>query len=102
MCNESNVFILFNFLWGCYGGALVFLGGAGAPASPSLAPPMAAGKLEYEKAYIQRMEILHYIDVVRRKDDLNTDVLLWYYTGYPHPSDHDTNCITRIKNICRK
>ncbi len=40
MCNESNVFILFQFLWGCYGGALVFLGGAGAPASPSLAPPM--------------------------------------------------------------
>ncbi len=40
MCNESNVFILFHFLWGCYGGALVFLGGAGAPASPSLAPPM--------------------------------------------------------------
>ncbi len=40
MCNESNVFILFYFLWGCNGGALVFLGGAGAPASPSLAPPM--------------------------------------------------------------
>ncbi len=38
--NESNVFILFQFLWGCYGGALVFLGGAGAPANPSLAPPM--------------------------------------------------------------
>ncbi len=38
--NELNVFILFHFLWGCYGGALVFLGGAGAPASPSLAPPM--------------------------------------------------------------
>ncbi len=38
--NESNVFILFHFLWGCYGGALVFLGGEGAPASPSLAPPM--------------------------------------------------------------
>ncbi len=37
MCNESNVFILFHFF---YGGALVFLGGAGAPASPSLAPPM--------------------------------------------------------------
>ncbi len=48
------------------------------------------------------MEILHYIDVVRRKDDLNTDVLLWYYTAYPHPSDHDINCITRIKNIFRK
>ncbi len=40
--NESNVFILFHFLWGCYGGALVFLGGAGAPASPSLAPPMGS------------------------------------------------------------
>ncbi len=34
--NESNVFILFHF----YGGAMVFLGGAGAPANPSLAPPM--------------------------------------------------------------
>ncbi len=45
MCNESNVFIFFNFLWGCYGGALVFLGGAGAPASPSLAPPMPKGIL---------------------------------------------------------
>ncbi len=33
MHNESNVFIMFNlFLWGCYGGALVFLGGAEAPA----------------------------------------------------------------------
>ncbi len=30
---------LFYFIF--YGGALVFLGGAGAPASPSLAPPMA-------------------------------------------------------------
>ncbi len=30
--------ILFYFIF--YGGALVFLGGAGAPASPSLAPPM--------------------------------------------------------------
>ncbi len=38
--NESNVFILFQFFWGCYGGAFVFLGGAGAFASPSLAPPM--------------------------------------------------------------
>ncbi len=28
-----------------YGGALVFLGGAGAPASPSLAPPMPKGIL---------------------------------------------------------
>ncbi len=37
--NESNVLFYFIF----YGGALVFLGGAGAPASPSLAPPMALG-----------------------------------------------------------
>ncbi len=44
MCNESNVFILFHFLWG----ALVFLGGAGAPASPSLAPPMPKGILGWE------------------------------------------------------
>ncbi len=35
--NESNVFILFHFLWGCFG----FSWGAGAPASPSLAPPMS-------------------------------------------------------------
>ncbi len=28
------------YIWGCYGGALVFLGGAEAPASPSLAPPL--------------------------------------------------------------
>ncbi len=48
MCNESNAFILFYFLWGCYGGALVFLGGAGAPASPSLAPPMPKGILGWE------------------------------------------------------
>ncbi len=38
--NESNVFILFHFFMGVLWGALVFLGGAGAPASPSLAPPM--------------------------------------------------------------
>ncbi len=34
----SQMFLFyFVFLWGCYGDALVFLGGAGAPASPSLA-----------------------------------------------------------------
>ncbi len=37
MCLMSQMF-LFYFIF--YGGALVFLGGAGAPASPSLAPPM--------------------------------------------------------------
>ncbi len=34
---------LFYFIF--YGGAMVFLGGAGAPASPSLAPPMPKGIL---------------------------------------------------------
>ncbi len=36
----------------------------------------AAGKfsLEYGKAYIQQIEILNYIDFVRKKDDLNTAV----------------------------
>ncbi len=37
--NESNVFILFHFLWGAMG-VLWFSWGAGAPASPFLAPPM--------------------------------------------------------------
>ncbi len=37
---------LFYFIF--YGGALVFLGGAGAPASPSLAPPMPKGILGWE------------------------------------------------------
>ncbi len=40
MCLMSQMF-LFYFIF--YGGAMVFLGGAGAPASPSLAPPMFAG-----------------------------------------------------------
>ncbi len=40
MCLMSQMF-LFYFIF--YGGVLVFLGGAGAPASPSLAPPMALG-----------------------------------------------------------
>ncbi len=34
------VYLIFFILGGCYGGALVFLGRAEAPASPSLAPPM--------------------------------------------------------------
>ncbi len=36
--------------------------------------PVQQASLERGKAYIQRMEILHYINFVRRKDDLNTDV----------------------------
>ncbi len=37
MCLMSQMFLIY-FIF--YGGALVFLGGAGAPANPSLAPPM--------------------------------------------------------------
>ncbi len=45
-CVMSQMFLFyFIFLWGCYEGALVFLAGAGAPASPSLAPPMPKGIL---------------------------------------------------------
>ncbi len=36
--------------------------------------PVQQASLEYGKAYIQQIEILHYIDFVRRKDDLNTVV----------------------------
>ncbi len=53
--NESNVFILFHFLWGCYGGALDFLGGAGAPASPSLAPPMSASEVDTSLVVSERI-----------------------------------------------
>ncbi len=37
-------------------------------------PPVQQASLEYGKAYIQQIEILHYIDFVRKKDDLNTVV----------------------------
>ncbi len=53
--------------------------------------PSAAGKLslEYRKAYIQQIEILHYIDCVRKKDDLNTvvQVVALLYSATLHPSD---------------
>ncbi len=49
MCNESNVFILFHF----YGGAMVFLGGAGAHASPSLAPPMISNEEEKPNPHLR-------------------------------------------------
>ncbi len=47
-CNES---IGFYFMLFFYGGALVFLGGAGAPASPSLAPPMS---VHINKYYVNK------------------------------------------------
>ncbi len=37
-------------------------------------PPVQQASLEYGKAYIQQIEILHYIDFVKKKDDLNTVV----------------------------
>ncbi len=36
--------------------------------------PVQQARLEYGKAYIQQIEILHYIDFVKKKDDLNTVV----------------------------
>ncbi len=57
--------------------------------------------LEYGKAYIQQIEILHYIDFVRKKDDLSTDV--YYFTLVLHPSDqHVLHYITIIKHIFGK
>ncbi len=36
--------------------------------------PVQQASLEYGKACIQQIEILHYIDFVKKKDDLNTVV----------------------------
>ncbi len=36
--------------------------------------PVPQASLKYGKANIQQIEILHYIDFVRKKDDLNTVV----------------------------
>ncbi len=40
--------------------------------------PVQQASLEYGKDYIQQTEILHYIDFVRKKDDLNTVVAVLY------------------------
>ncbi len=54
--------------------------------------------LEYGKDYIQQIEILHYIDFVKKKDDLNTVVC--YFTLALHPSDqHVLHYITIIKHL---
>ncbi len=57
--------------------------------------------MEYGKAYIQQIEILHYIDFVRKKDYL---CKLWlYFTLALHPSDrHVVHYITIINNIFGK
>ncbi len=53
--------------------------------------PVQQASLEYGKAYIQQIETLHYIDFVRKKDDLNTvvQVVAVLYSGitsHPHPA----------------
>ncbi len=60
----------------------------------------AAASLKYGKAYIQQIEILHNIDFVKKKDDLNTVVC--YFTLALHPSDQHVHYITIIKNIFGK
>ncbi len=63
--------------------------------------PVLQASLEYGKAYIQRIEILHYIDFVKKKDDLNT--VVYYFTLVLHPSDqHVLHYIAIIKNIFGK
>ncbi len=58
--------------------------------------PVQQASLEYRKAYIQQIEILHYIDFVRKKDDLNT--VVYYFTLALQPSDqHVLHYITIIK-----
>ncbi len=46
------------------------------------------------RAYIQQIEILHYIDFVKKKDDLNTVVC--YFTLALHPSDQHYITIINI------
>ncbi len=46
--------------------------------------PVQQASLEYGKAYIQQIEILQYIDFVKKKNDLNTVVYvvaLLYFTA---------------------
>ncbi len=73
MCNESNVFILFHFLWGCYGGALVFLGGAGAPASPCCMRLTLCAHILYfdaAKFSIKLFSLIFFsVSVVRQRDE---------------------------------
>ncbi len=60
--------------------------------------PVQQANLEYGQAYIQQIEILHYIVFVRKKDDLNT--VVYYFTLALHPSDqHVLHYITIIKHL---
>ncbi len=46
--------------------------------------PVQQANLEYGRAYILQIEILHYIDFVKKKDDLNT--VVYYFTLALHPT----------------
>ncbi len=47
--------------------------------------PVQQASLEYGKAYIQQIEILHYIDFVKKKDYLKLKLWL-YFTLALHPT----------------
>ncbi len=68
--------------------------------------PVQQASLEYGKAYIQQIEILHYIDFVIKKKIIWTLLCkLWwlYFTLALHHSDqHVVHYITVIKTIFEK
>ncbi len=57
--------------------------------------------MEYEKAYIQQVEILPLCWFCQEKNDLNTDVevvaLLYSFLAQPHPSD--PNILNKLYNL---
>ncbi len=66
--------------------------------------PVQQASLEYGKAYIQQIEIFHYIDFVKKKMIWTLLCKLWlYFTLALHPSDqHVVHYITIIQNIFGK
>ncbi len=71
MCLMSQMF-LFYFIF--YGGALVFLGGAGAPASPSLVPPMMGHKAR--QCHFSHKRRMGYRDLIKKIGSLETQLAL--------------------------
>ncbi len=65
--------------------------------------PVQQASLEYGKAYIQQIEILHYIDFVKKKRWSEHWCVSCGFTLALHPSDqHVLHYITIIKNIFGK
>ncbi len=70
--------------------------------------PVQQASLEYGKAYIQQIDILHYIDFVKKKDDLNTGCVSCGFTLLRHyipPTSLWSTCGTLyyiIKNLFGK